>query len=296
MTIRVTRPESILIFSNAHIGAGISNFANYQDDLLKKIRKRNDDKRFELSHVVLNGDIFELFDFESQAGADGKNFKGEVRDRIHQAVEWLDKLISENPHTRFHLITGEHESIQKFHSMLNTLAQKHYGAFEWHTQAIQIGDALFTHGHSIMKNQPPSQQLIYSLDDTKFAATPKSWANAVSAIMPESNKLTDTIQKATKLIYEKLSGWSNSDQIRIRKMGEEETLPLDFEPIEHVFTAASHTKYHNVEHEGKTFHDTGAFIQTNKRDPSQVGVLEAVLQNCKVSAVQEVELAEKKAR
>lgn len=185
-------PGYVFCVSDLHIGAPVALFHKHDD-----IRTALDNAAARASHLVLNGDIFDLWHasdqdidprpFFPQGKAFGvvpymypdvkrllaaviiklqQNHNGPLHERpnlskaIEGAITQLTQWIEENPDRKVHYILGNHENFTAFRECLNVLAERYPPErFEWHPESIMIGDMLFTHGDLPMRGQTDQDRL-----------------------------------------------------------------------------------------------------------------------------------------
>jgi len=147
--------EKVLVLSDLHKGCSISKYkGDFQRAIEEEIAKAN--------HIVLNGDVFELFDIlnvidSSKAQFGLKNKANETMQKASDdAIKYLEMLLEKYPEKKFHFVLGNHENLRYFTKRLDELEAKHIKKkdnFNWSPEAIRLGEALFTHGDLQMEGQ-----------------------------------------------------------------------------------------------------------------------------------------------
>jgi predicted phosphodiesterase len=147
--------QRVLVLSDLHKGGSLSKFE-------KKFQRAIEEKIGEADHIVLNGDVFELFDILNVTDASKSQFglvKGaeeKMKKASDEAIAYLEQFLEKHPERKFHFVLGNHENIRYFTKRLDELQAKHKDKkdnFNWSPEAIRLGDALFTHGDLQMSGQ-----------------------------------------------------------------------------------------------------------------------------------------------
>lgn len=139
------------MLSDLHKGASISKYKGELQTAIEEKIKQAD-------HIVLNGDVFELFDILNVRDASRARFglvedaKKKMEKASDEAIEYLEKLLKSSSKRQFHFVLGNHENLRYFTNRLDELQSK-YDHFNWSPEAIRLGDALFTHGDLQMHGQ-----------------------------------------------------------------------------------------------------------------------------------------------
>jgi len=84
---------------------------------------------------VLGGDIFD-FRWSTLPS---------VAATVDASIEWLERLVGENGHCKFHFVLGNHDSNQRFVERLGGLSQAATN-LEWHEYYVRLGQSMFLHG------------------------------------------------------------------------------------------------------------------------------------------------------
>lgn len=126
------------VVSDLHIGGSQSVFLSNRE--IEEAFNRVINKS---QHVVLNGDIFELF--QLKRFYDSK-YTDVLKNAINGSIDQLTKLIEDNPNTIFYYVLGNHENIGRFRKRLDKLTKKFPDRFFWHPEAILLGENLAVHG------------------------------------------------------------------------------------------------------------------------------------------------------
>ncbi len=285
LTLYPKEQERILFISDTHRGAKYSDFKKYEPQVLAKMR--------EYDHVVLAGDIFELWFLGAQNGEKPKEI---LRNAIGESKEWLEDFLKENPHVQVHFVLGNHENLRKFRNSLDRLQQK-YGNFEWHPEAVRIGDALIVHGDLQMDNKTDRTRRIDRLRDVHKGMN--IYDRVVSNGEKYMQRLYFDYTHGASWVVPRIWSWlkerdAQRDGLCMHSRTEE---TLSLEGAKHVFFGHTHVKFHTQRHldeqgrdVGIAFHNTGSFTSGNGKRTDWLGMLEAKLVDGAVKDVSPVAL------
>lgn len=278
----------MLVLSDLHRGAAISAMPQYETELRKTMAQYD--------HVVLNGDIFELFYIDKRyydENATGKKATTRiVRHAITSSINFLDDFLDHNPQTKLHFVLGNHENIKKFRHQLNRLQREHPN-FEWSPEAIKIGDALFLHGDLPMSKATNEQRPKYGL---KHATKECGWADWLAAADAPGQAVVNLLRspnRAVSMVHAWLEEHDGMGTVFCRENRKKK--PLEMDGIRHVFFGHTHVKFHNMEYGGRIYHNTGALTRTVMNRGGH-GMLEATIEDGHVSRVKPFYLAHERAR
>jgi len=85
--------------------------------------------------LVFGGDVFD-FRWTSMPS---------VQETAERAIQWLERLVAENPECHFHFVVGNHDQDEAFVNQLATLADLSPN-LSWHPYYVRLGDSVFLHG------------------------------------------------------------------------------------------------------------------------------------------------------
>lgn len=283
----MTKPETILFLSDGHFGSRNSDITAYQDNLRETMGR--------YTHVVLNGDMFELMFLPGLArGLAPKERRAVLKTAIRQAVEWLDATLQEYPQTQFHFVLGNHENIRKFRHKLDALQEKH-AHFEWDPEAIRIGDAVAIHGDLLTRQQSDRTRPIYRARDVD---SQHGWVEKIVKIGDKPLQMLSNFWNCPQVLAEmivppQLDKWDEITRQNLRhKMSyrhEGERKPFSLDGVKHIFLGHTHYPFDNHRYDGLTYHNSGSFIRALSK-PEQLRPLEATMQDGKVLEVKAVRL------
>ena len=268
--------EKVLFVSDVHIGAKVSNYPVYKKALLEKMAASD--------HVVLDGDIFELFYIPGSKSKKPRDIiKHIVEGHIDESVAWLEAFLKEHPKVQVHFVLGNHENIRHFRKGLDKL-QEEYKNFEWDPQAIRLGDALIVHGDLQMDGEQsdekrPISRLRHVRDESR-------WTEQLAAVDAPGQSVVDWLrapEEAVPLMCQRLK--ENEENKEFTNRHEGKTHQLDLGWIKHVFFGHTHVKFDNYLHQGIRFHNTGAFTKVKSNHVEDLGVLEAKLSHDAIRGV-----------
>lgn len=148
-----TSSQKVLCLSDLHIGAPVSRYPKYKEYIHRLMDQAD--------HVVLNGDIFEMFYLEKPGGVKSADV---VRKASKDARDWLEKELEKKPGRHIHFVLGNHENLKRFRKRLDRLKEKH-GNFHWHTEGIAIGNMLFVHGDLQERGQTDATRKTYRVSE-----------------------------------------------------------------------------------------------------------------------------------
>ncbi len=280
--------QRLLVLSDLHRGAAISAMPQYEAELRKTMATYD--------HVVLNGDIFELFYIDKRyydENADGKKATTRiVRHAITSSINFLDDFLDHNPQTTLHFVLGNHENIKKFRHQLNRLQREHPN-FEWSPEAIKLGDALFIHGDLPMSKATNAIRPKYEL---KHATKECGWADWLAAADVPGQAVVNYLRAPMRAIA-KVHAWlevhDGTETVFFRENRKKK--PLEMDGIRHVFFGHTHVKFHNLEYGGRLYHNTGALTKTVMNHGGH-GMLEAAIEAGKVGDVKPLQLTHERVR
>ena len=268
--------KKVLFVSDVHIGAKVSNYPVYKKSLLEKMAASD--------HVVLDGDIFELF-YVPGSKSDKKRdiIKHIIEGQVDQSVAWLESFLKEHPKVQVHFVLGNHENIRHFRKGLEKL-QSEYKNFEWDPQGIRLGDALIVHGDLQMDNNENDQ--VRKISRLRHVYDESRWAEQMSQLDKPGQAVVDWLRdpsEAVPLMHQRLRENELDEKFTYRHEGESHRLDMGW--VKHVFFGHTHVKFENYEYKGIRFHNTGAFTKAKSQHLEDLGVLEADLRDGKIEKV-----------
>ncbi len=277
-----SKSQRVLFISDIHRGAGISNLESYEKSLLQKMH--------DYDHIVLNGDIFELFYIDPKRvdGAKKSDPKDILMKSIRHSIKWLEHIIKENPDCHLHFVLGNHEAVRKFRRQLDTLHEKYPNNFEWDPESIRLGDALITHGDLQMSRQTDSTRPTYRIRDAKAE---QKWSRWMAILDAPGQTVVDYLRRpyaAVGMVHAQLKEWDGKNKFHTLEDGQRKPFVMDW--VKHVFFGHTHVKFNNIIQDGIAYHNTGAFTHAKSSMPSSLGVLEATLEDGKIANVKSVQL------
>ncbi len=266
----VPPPEYIVAVSDLHIGAKVSRFEK------KKIQRVFDLAKSRAQHVVLNGDIFELLD-EYHKGK--KHVKLAIDHAIEKLIDWIEHAPA---NCRFHYVLGNHENVPGFRERLDMLQQQFPDQFEWHPEAIMVGDTLFTHGDlqgrgqtdKIRPKKPHGKDNFpgHTWIASAVEGTPRLMTYIKKKAAPEvtahcvSDSLLDRADKGSRF---EAGQYKKEDQLfHVLVDGAPQLLTNAlFSRVKHVCFGHTHVKFSSHEINGVCYHNTGGVTKgfDNKR-------------------------------
>lgn len=289
--IRAARrfPQKILIISDEHRAAKISNFPAYQANILALMA--------ESDHVVEIGDNAELFFIKNDhaqeyaalldvlAGKGRQHWEKELNttrdDPYHKIksvmqgeLSFLREFAERFPHVKIHKVLGNHENVRKFRSGLDELQQQHPN-FEWSPEAIRIGDGLFTHAHLQMGGKGDQKITPSRLREAKDQQKWRDLCRVMETAAHVCAGLFWYPERASRLVHAQLKLWDGRGDMSY--MHEGETKPFNLEWVKHVFFGHTHHKFDNIQQEGIAYHNPGAVVEVTSGKPEDMGILQAEL-------------------
>lgn len=301
------KPQKLLLLSDTHIGSGIYNSA-HEREIITAMGKAD--------HVVLNGDIFEMFyvrkkHTEDLASLIEKVRPGEKREDIEAdfnhskapsmkvenvikgAEDFFRAFLDAHPHTQLHCILGNHEKVMEYRKALDKLQRAYPGRFEWHPEAIRLGDALITHGHLPLSEKNDSEWLDYYAGQAESYA---GWARAAALIDKPVCDFVGFVRKPDNVArksYKQLRRWAEEEEeakplpqrggFRYLHDGKEHVL-RDVLWIKHLFLGHTHHKCHHdnemeFKRDSHALHqwNTGSVTHGYSSRLKDLGILEATL-------------------
>ncbi len=284
-------PQKVLIISDEHRGAKISDFPAYQAGILTLMASGN------YHHVVLLGDNAELFyirnkhvkvyagllDVLAGKGTDHwkKEFDNKQKDPYHKIknvikgeMTFLQEFLERYPHVTIHKVLGNHEDVNSFRNKLDDLQRLYPHHFEWNAEAIRIGDALFTHAHLPMSGKSDAQ---YEKSDLKDAKKFHKWTDFLHMIERPGHQVVKYARNhvtASDLMDQQLKKWDGKPDFHYLHEGK--IMPFTIDWVKHVFFGHTHIKFDNHEKEGILYHNSGAVTEIAVENDG-LGILEATL-------------------
>jgi predicted phosphodiesterase len=294
-------PEKVLIISDEHRAAKITNFPAYQASIIAKMA--------EYDHVVELGDNVELFYIKDSHQKDfmrmldvlsgkgeahwhkalkvsEKGNYGKVKSVIRGETMFLREFLEKFPHVTVHKVLGNHENVTKFRSKLDKL-QNEYANFEWSPEAIRIGDGLFTHAHLQMSGRTDAAHPQLRLREAEVEG--RKWRELYAACERPGYALAKVFRSpknAVGYMHDQLSSWDKAGGFHFVH---EKSKPIDFSMdwVKHVFFGHTHVKFDHRDRNGKPgepggdnvlYHNTGAVVEVTSKQAEDLGILEAELQ------------------
>ncbi len=310
-------PQKILILSDEHRGATYSVFWKYQKNLVEKMAQYDhivdigDNAELEYVDKDFARDYGKLIDITAGQGKShwerkiiqhSKTPSPKIRGVIHAEKKFIEKFLEAHPEITFHTVLGNHENVQRFRNEMDEL-QKDHANFQWSPEAIQIGDALFTHSHLQLAKQTDAEYPLRHLKDAQKAAKHQKksgeFTDAVAAAVALEREAKDVTQfrarvesglyppifsvikwlhdndKTSRRVIDQLKEWSGTEKFQV--MCNRVLHPLDMDTIKHVFFGHTHIKFDNHQVGEIHTHNTGAFTAANVKKNDDLGVLEATL-------------------
>lgn len=270
----MVKKQRVLFISDTHIGAAHTNFEAYRKSLLKEMEASN--------HVVLAGDILELFYLNNPKHTNRKQL---IEGHVDEHTAFLEKFLEEHPHIQLHYVLGNHENIKRFRNNLDEIMAKHSN-FEWHPEAIRIGDALVVHGDLQMSENTNKTRPVYRLRD---AQSQLKWASILRRLDKPGHAVFEALRAkeiAVPIVHKELYKKSRRGEMHCRHQREEQDFHMDW--VRHVFFGHTHVKFNNYEHDWVLYHNMGAFTEVCTQHGRDPGLLEATLDNGTISDVSEV--------
>ena len=269
--------EKVLVLSDLHIGASISKYKGQLRDAIEQQIDRAD-------RVIFNGDIYELFYVEKH-----KIVKKDavIEDAIQNALAAQTALLLAYTEKQFHFILGNHENITEYRhgkpfvkreedpywNGLDGLKQT-FSNFEWHPEAIRVGDGLFIHGDHQTSGTTDKTRPQYGVKDAQ-------WHYQYSKLLDIGEDVGQAMvdhlrkpKKMAKLVSRQLEIRSNNEDFGYSHQREPHILSLDW--VKHVFTGHTHVPFDNKV-EPKTaliHHNSGAL--TRGRGVKEVADIQAL--------------------
>jgi predicted phosphodiesterase len=283
------KPQRVLILSDAHIGAKISNFAAYRENIIELMSRYD--------HVVMNGDMWELFyvdkdhvkslsELMTTLTSKGSKYwnkefdrtgdaKSGVKNVIHGAKWFTTEFLDAFPNVKLHVVCGNHENIRRFRNEFSRIQQTHPN-FEWNTEALRIGDALVTHAHLPMSGQTDKEFPIVRLRE---AESKGRWTDILDRLESPGYALIQYARSpfiSSRIMHNQLQAWSEQKKDFMVSHNRIEQ-PLNMDWVKHVFFGHTHVKFDNYDRQGVLFHNTGAIVKVTSAKPDDLGILEAEL-------------------
>lgn len=299
-------PEKVLIISDEHRGAKISNFGSYRANLIAKMT--------EYDHIVELGDNVELFYIKNTpvkdyarlmdvlAGRGEAHWDKEISKKAHKLgkpedkgnyyrvkaaisgeTTFLETFAEHFPHITMHKVLGNHENVTKFRNRLDEL-QREYHNFEWSPEGIRIGDALFTHAHLQMSGKTDEQ---FPQSRLREAHNHGRWRDVFAAFEGVGYYVTQIVRSPTvapQYMHNQLSEWATKGGFGFVHERQRHAFNMDW--VKHVFFGHTHVKFTHRGADGKEldesasgvhYHNTGAMVEVTSQRPEDLGILEAEL-------------------
>lgn len=279
--------QRVLVLSDLHMGAKVSL---YRD----KIQEAIETAIGKAEHVVLNGDIFELYYLSKPKVEEGDIPKRHTMEKAaDDALKYIQDLLQKHPKTQFHFVLGNHENLTYFTKRLDALQQENRADgglknFEWSPESVRLGEALFTHGDLQMRGQTHASRGFYKLKDLQQAAeeireekhTPAEpyhrWTWLFDLFEKPGQMVVDafiaSIRASVVRVHTYLTEHSSRGAFRTSENGEHS--PFTLEGIKHVFFGHTHVPFSGEEYQGITFHNTGGL--TKGRGVKEVSDIQAL--------------------
>ena len=269
--------QKVLFVSDVHIGAKISNYPVYKKALLEKMAASD--------HVVLDGDIFELFYIPGAKSKEPRDIiKHIIENHVDESVAWLESFLKEHPKVQVHFVLGNHENIRHFRTGLNKL-QETYPNFEWDPQGIRLGDALIVHGDLQMEGEISDDKR--PISRLRHVYKESQWTERLAQLDKPGQSVVDWLRdpsEAVPLMHQRLRESEEDEKFTYRHEGQNHKLDMSW--IKHVFFGHTHVKFDNYDYKGIKFHNTGAFTEAKSNNIEDLGVLETKLSHGKISKVE----------
>jgi UDP-2,3-diacylglucosamine pyrophosphatase LpxH len=266
-----------MTISDLHIGAAISKYKGELRDAIEQEIDRAD-------VVTFNGDIYELFYVDKPKSVK----KGAViENAIQNALTAQTALLLAYPEKKFHFILGNHENITEYRhgkpvakkeedpywNGLDGLKQTFLN-FEWHPEAIRIGDGLFTHGDHQTSRTTDKTRSQYGVNDaqwhyqySKLLEIGEDVGQAVVDRLRKPKRMAELVSKQLEIRAE------NGDFFYSHNR-EPYALSLDW--VKHVFTGHTHVPFDNkVEPRSALIHHNSGAL-TRGRGVKEVSDIQAL--------------------
>ncbi len=320
-----TDAHKILVISDTHIGGRKSNFAAYREHIIERMTSG------EYQHVVLLGDIWELFyvDRDHVNALSGaldvlhpypekenywrKQFKTPetkrdgVENVIHGAELFVRQFLADYPSIYLHVVGGNHENINRFRNVFRKIQSDHPDHFEWSPEAIRIGDGLMTHGHlplgGMTDEEYPRVRLRHVNDKQRWnpyaTAEIKQFfgpvVGAFANMEHEWLKWRRTAEKTSDKTIYWMHRWEHGSKFHVSHNGV--VAPLRMYWVKHIIFGHTHVKFDNyrIAGQGPTLHNSGAVVESTSQKSEDLGILEATLHaDGTITDVQPVPIAKDK--
>ena len=184
--------------------------------------------------LVLNGDIF---DFRWAARPHSET--------IPEACEWLAKLQDEFPHLEIFYVSGNHDCLAEFISLIEA-----WPGISYHPHFLALGKNLFLHGDAAN----------YQMDLNRFERFRKYWEN--DAPRGRGSTLLYDFSDAIGLSEVTHKIWFYGD-VAVRRVGWhlDQVVPDWKETIESCFFGHTHVPLSDITYQGVSFFNTGSGIR-----------------------------------
>lgn len=268
--------DYLISISDTHIGAKNSRFRR------ERIRAAFENALPRVKHAVLNGDIFELLEPYHQ------NKKALDR-AVAEARDQLERWIESAPNCQFHFVLGNHENVHEFRRLLDELHEAYPERFEWHPEAILIGDMLFTHGDLQQRSQTNCTRPFkpHGLDNVPgHTWLTEQFENVKLAMDWMKEKKLKAMITASKLGSELNLRARHGDNAPmhpyslhlffVRANGQDRVLDTTLlSRIRHICSGHTHVKFSHFEWDGKYYHNTGGVLKRFDRKRKDLGFVAA---------------------
>lgn len=248
--------KKILVLSDLHRGAKISKY----EGLLREAMERAIDTA---DHIVLNGDIFELFYVPK---------KDSIQNAIERGLASLTAIALAYPEKQIHFVLGNHENIPEFRegrplealdpfwNGLNGLARM-FKNFEWHPEAIRIGDALFFHGDLQVSNNTDKKRPQTSMRE---AESHKKQTALFEILEAPGQAVVDYLRRPKAMIKMTEKHLQEREEFGDFSYSEDGVIkPFTLDGVRHVFTGHTHVPFKNepAKHSDRMHHNSGGMTK-----------------------------------
>lgn len=265
------------VLSDLHIGAAISKYKGDLRDAIEQEIDRSD-------IVVFNGDIYELFYVEKPEHVKKKDV---IENAIQYALAAQTALLLAYPQKQFHFILGNHENITEYrHGKPLAKPQddpywqgldglmKTFPNFEWHPEAIRVGNGLFIHG---------DHQTSGTTDKTRpqHGAKSAQWHYQYSQLLDIGENIGQAVvdrlrkpKRMIELVSKQLQIRAENQDFSYSHQREPQVLSLDW--VRHIFTGHTHVPFDNkVESRSALIHHNSGAM-TRGRGVKEISDIQAL--------------------
>lgn len=286
--------KKIVCLSDLHIGANISRYDDFKDHIDALIK--------DADHVVLNGDVFELFYLYKPKGVSGKEVVGGA---LENAMDWLEEKLAENPNRQIDFVIGNHENLGLLRPALEGMRMRFEHNLHWSEEAIALGDMLFVHGDlqfdkitSAARGSYTLKQATSHRDHTRMydVLEEPGFLFAKSLLrgpQKDADKVTKQLAKRAEAGDKHEQRWreliADEDHLKKKERKELDAIRAEtmtfqrygsdtpellttkaLEEFNHICFGHTHCPFQHVESRGKRVHNTGALVRTTTPRGQQI--------------------------